>query len=61
MEKIWLVLHLRQLDYESLAKQVKNEQIAKKWPGLAEDVDMICAELEIENANTCRLDFKTYR
>ena len=61
MEKIWLVLHLRQLDDESLAKQVYNEQIANKWPGLAEEVDKICEELEIENANSCRLDFKTYR
>merc|ERR1712129_414296 len=61
MEKIWLVLHLRQLEDESLAKQVYDEQIANKWPGLAEEVDMICAELKIENANTCWLDLNSYR
>ena len=60
-EKIWLVLHLKQLDEESLASQVYREQIANKWPGLAEEVENICSELGIESANTCRLDLKTYK
>ena len=44
-EKIWFVLHLKQLDEESLASQVYKEQITNKWPGLAEEVENICSEL----------------
>ena len=61
MDKIWLVLHLRQLDEDSLASQVYREQVSNKWPGLAEEVDNICSKLEVESANTCQLDVKTYR
>ena len=60
-EKILLVLHLRQLDEESLASRVYKEQLANKWPGLAEEVEKICKQLGVESANSCRLDIKSYK
>ena len=61
IQKISLVLHIKQLDEDTLASQVYREQVRNKWPGLAEEVDKICLELGIESANTCRLDVKTYK
>ena len=60
-EKVMLVLHLRYLDKESLAHRVYQEQLAMGWPGLASEVEDICKELKIENANTTtcnRTDYK---
>ena len=56
-----MVMHLEQLDDESLASQVYREQVENKWPGLAEEAEKICAELGVENVNSCRLDAKTYK
>ena len=56
-----LVLHLRYLGKESLAHRVYQEQLAMGWPGLAPEVEDICKELKIENANTTtcnRTDYK---
>ena len=41
--------HLRDLKNESLAKQILNEQVKNKWPGLARECELICQELNIPN------------
>ena len=56
-QKILLALHLRYLDKKSLARA------GLGWPGLASEVEGICRELGIENANTTKsnkYDFKLH-
>ena len=59
--KVLLALHLRHLDQESLAARVYLEQQAMGWPGLASEVEQICEELNIENANTTKCDKSEYK
>ena len=59
--KVLLALHLRYLDQESLAHRVYMEQLAMGWPGLALEVEQICEDLNIENANTTRCDRLDYK
>ena len=47
-DKIMMVLHIRLLGKETLARNIYEEQKVKKWPGLAQESKVICAELEIE-------------
>ena len=50
-EKGLLVLHIRNLEENTLAKTVYEEQKSKKWPGLAQETANICRELGIEDCN----------
>ena len=61
-EKVLMVLHLRQLGEDTLAGSIYREQVARGWPGLAQEVKDICTELKIEDANTTGMlkeDFKS--
>ena len=51
MEKIWLVLHIRNLPDDSLAKKVYTEQKQKNWPGLATETAGICRDMKIPDCN----------
>ena len=56
-----LVLHVRRLEEGSLAKRVYDEQVSNQWPGLAQEVELICNELEIESVNKTRMSKSSYR
>ena len=60
-EKLLLILHVRSLDEDALARRTYEEQRANNWPGLAQEAELICQELQIESANTTWLDPKRYR
>ena len=60
-EKVIMVLHLRQLGEETLAGSVYKEQVARGWPGLAQEVKDICKDLKIEDANKTNLDKHEYK
>ena len=60
-EKLMLILHVRSLDEDALARRTYEEQRANNWPGLAQEAELICQELGVESANTTWLDPKTYR
>ena len=60
-EKLMMIVHLRNLDENSLASKIYKEQLEKGWPGLAREGKEICEELEIENVNETKMgknDFK---
>jgi hypothetical protein len=47
-KKVMMIDHIKNRDDSTLAKQVWQEQIAQKWPGLAREVSQICDELGID-------------
>ena len=47
-EKIMLMLHIRRLDESTLAHRMYREQRANAWPGLAQETQSICEQLEVE-------------
>ena len=55
-EKVMMVLHLRQLGEQTLAGSIYREQVARGWPGLAQEVKEICKDLQIEDANKTNQD-----
>ena len=48
-KKLSLINHLKNLDDKSLAKQILQEQIKHKWPGLAQECEEMCQELGLQN------------
>ena len=61
IEKLMLVLHIRRLDEDTLARKTYEEQLANKWPGLAAETEEICLELSIESVHSTILTKKQYR
>ena len=55
------MLHIRQLDDDSLAKKVYLEQVEKGYQGLAKETSKICKELHIEDCNTTKLSKAEYK
>jgi hypothetical protein len=60
-EKIMLVMHIRSMEDNSLAKKVYDQQKEEGWPGLAKETRKICEELGIEDCNTTYLNGKEYK
>ena len=60
-EKLMLVLHLRSLDEDSLARRFYEEQKANNWPGLVKEAQEICQKLDIECVTATGLDAKNFR
>ena len=60
-EKIMLMLHIRRLDESTLAHRMYREQRANAWPGLAQETQSICEQLEVESVHTTGLDVQAYR
>lgn len=61
IEKIMLVMHIRSLEKNTLARLIYEEQKKMHWPGLATEAANICVELDIEDCNSTnmtRLDYK---
>ena len=61
IEKVMLILHIRNLEPSAIASKVYEEQKRENWPGLAKETQEICEELKIENVNTTNQNKKTYR
>ena len=59
-EQIMLVIHVRNLDDTSIAKQIYKEQKEKQYPGLALETRQICQNLNIEDCNETLLDKYKY-
>ena len=51
LAKVMMILHIRGLKEDSLARQVWKEQRLMAWLGLALECDIIAEKLSIENAN----------
>ena len=60
-EKLMLMLHIRRLNDNALAKQIYKEQKEKSWPGLAEETENICKRLQIESVHATLLDVQQFR
>ena len=41
-EKVMMVKHVRELEHDSLARQMYEEQVKNNWPGLAQKTEQIC-------------------
>ena len=61
LAKLMMIMHIRGLKEDSLAKQVWREQRLMAWPGLAQECDTIAEKLSIENANETLMSKKEYR
>ena len=61
IEKIMLILHIRNLEQSAISRKVYEEQKRENWPGLAKETQEICEELKIENVNITSQNKKTYR
>ena len=61
IEKLMLVMYIRNLEGGSLAKLIYKEQKSKNWPGLVEETKNICEKLKIENVHETKLCTKEYR
>ena len=61
LDKLMMVLHLRSLDEEALARRVYEEQKKHKWPGLATEAEKICKELMIEDVNVTHKSKKEFK
>ena len=59
-EQILLVLHIRNLDNDSIAYIIYKEQKEKQFPGLAIETKYICQNLNIEDCNETLLDKTRY-
>jgi hypothetical protein len=55
------VHHLKGLETNTLAKMMYREQRKNKWPGLAEEVSEICADLDIEDTNTTLMSEMSFK
>ena len=51
LEKILLLVRIRNQDSTSLSRQIYEESKAKGWPGLGEEVGEICGIIDIPNVN----------
>ena len=60
-EKILMILHIRNLDENSLARKIYHEQVVKGWPGLAKETTEICKQLNIEDCNKTNLSMRDYK
>ena len=61
IEKVMLVLHIRSLDANTIARKIYEEQKLNKWPGLVEETTNICKELGIDDCNMTEQGKKDYR
>ena len=60
-EKILMILFIRGLDDETLARLMLEQQQTMGWPGLAAETKEICAELGLEDCNVTKLSNKDFK
>ena len=56
-----LILHVRKLDPFSVARRIYEEQLNRKWPGLAREGVEICDEMGIKSVHSTRMEKQAYR
>ena len=61
IEKILLVLAIRNLEEDSIANHIYREQKLNNWPGLATETKKICQELNIQDCNETFLNKHDYK
>ena len=61
MEKLLLILYIKDMDEETLAAKVYKEQKLNSWPGLVEEGRKICEELGIEDVNETTMSKKKFK
>ena len=61
IEKIMLILHIRNLEETAIARKIYEEQKKNNWPGLVIETEEICKELKIESVNTTKQNKKQFR
>ena len=61
IEKILLIIHIRSLDENALARRVYEEQKKNSWPGLSSETSLLCQTLSIEDCNLTKLGKTSYR
>ena len=61
IEKCMLVKHIRSLEENTLDRRTYNEQKKKKWPGLVQEIQIICQEINIEDRNETQLSKNSFR
>ena len=59
-EKILLVLHIRKLEENAIAKLISEEQKRKQWPGLSRETRDICTVLKIPDCNETNIGKSEY-
>ena len=55
-----LIYHVRHLEDGDLAKEILEEQVNNKWPGLAEEVEQLCKMLQIVDPKVTQDGKKAY-
>ena len=61
MEKVMMILHVRHMPNDCLAKKIYDEQLEYDWPGLVKESRDICRKLEIEDVNETPMMKKGYK
>ena len=56
-----MIVHIRSLEDDTLAKTLHKEQVAMAWSGLAKETKLICEDLSIDDCNISRRDKSEYR
>ena len=59
-EKIMLVYHISHLEEKDLAREMMDEQVSNKWPGLVDEVKELCETLMIEDPRMTEMGKKAY-
>jgi hypothetical protein len=60
-EKLCMIVHLRELEEDSLGRRVWEEQRMFSWPGLAREAEEISRRLVVEDPNTTEMTKRGYR
>ena len=61
IEKFMLIIHIKIVDENSLARRIYEEQRVQKWPGLAFETETFCEILDIKDCNVTQLSKTVYR
>ena len=61
MEKLMMIIHIRSLDDDSLAKLIYEEQKLNCWPGLSKETKDICKKLDIEDVNSTNMSKEQFK
>ena len=61
LEKCCIILHIRGLEEDSLARRVWSEQRLFGWPGLARETEDISRKLVVDDPNTTTMSKVAYR
>ena len=55
-----LVFHISHLEEKDLAREMMEEQVSNKWPGLVDEVEELCETLMIEDPRMTEMGKKAY-